>query len=163
MSDYYDEQLLEAGDPWLYQMQMLEYEASQSAGKLGSCQREISNAMVFSTIVVGTKYYEEATYKTLQAGDNLILVLEPENQLDSNAVAVFSVGAIRLGYLPREDAAFVAARMHDLNLKQILATYRRGRVYISGLELGVQSLDLKATPSTKRLVDIDDLGDFNIS
>lgn len=45
------------------------------------------------------------------AGTEIALVREPENRYDGNAVAVYLKGGGQIGYLSREDAPEVAARL----------------------------------------------------
>lgn len=49
----------------------------------------------------------------LRPGDPVLLVLEPENPADENAVAVFSVEKVQMGYIPAQRAPYVAKKMRD--------------------------------------------------
>jgi hypothetical protein len=51
--------------------------------------------------LVGTRYYEaEAAWQGLEVGHPVVLIREPSNSHDSNAISVYSAGR-RLGYVPR--------------------------------------------------------------
>ncbi len=47
----------------------------------------------------------------LQVGDPIVLVREPDNQYDSNAIAVCTTGGRQIGYLSRADAQRFSAKM----------------------------------------------------
>lgn len=50
---------------------------------------------------------EQAAAMDLTKGDELILVAEPTNRFDSNAVKVLiAEGRVHIGYVPKEDAPF---------------------------------------------------------
>ena len=49
----------------------------------------------------------------LRPGDPVLLVLEPENPADENAVAVFSVEKVQMGYIPAQRAPYVGKKMRE--------------------------------------------------
>ena len=57
--------------------------------------------------LVGMRHHEGATEALdgMGFGDGLILTREPENQYDSNAIQVFTLDGILLGYIAREYAS----------------------------------------------------------
>ena len=46
-----------------------------------------------------------------EPGDEIILVPEPDNPADENAIAVFSADNVQMGYLPAERAPYVGLQM----------------------------------------------------
>ncbi len=66
----------------------------------------------FRSTIVGVKYNVGAPERLSQTepGTRAELVREPDNPHDANAVAVH-VGGVKCGFLPREQAAGVAADM----------------------------------------------------
>jgi len=67
--------------------------------------------LVHSSPLAGFQYYEgSAHWKEMKVGDALLLVREPENPHDANAVRVEWQGRL-LGYLPRAENRSVAAEM----------------------------------------------------
>lgn len=60
--------------------------------------------------IVGTNFtgIPESFMMELQPGENAVLVREPNNQFDPNAVAVWIKGH-RVGYIPRKQNAVLAA------------------------------------------------------
>lgn len=73
---------------------------------------------VMRTYIAGTPYHKGAydAVAKLQSGDVLLLIREPSNHYDSNAVAVHTADGMKLGYVPRIDA-IVTAKILDLELK----------------------------------------------
>src|SRR5688572_28522636 len=63
-----------------------------------------------SVSVVGEQYYALGLRdRSFAPGQRLMLMRQPQNPHDSNAVAVFnSGGSLQVGYLPREDAKRIA-------------------------------------------------------
>lgn len=63
------------------------------------------NTFNFHTKIVGTSFREGITesIKALQPNQTLILVREPNNEYDPNAVSVYR-GGVMLGYIPKETA-----------------------------------------------------------
>jgi len=57
--------------------------------------------------LVGMRHHEGATeaLNGMGFGDGLVLVREPENQYDPNAIQVFTLDHILLGYIAREYAS----------------------------------------------------------
>lgn len=71
-----------------------------------------SQILVQASPLAGFQYYDgKSVWADLREGDTLLLVREPENTYDSNAVRVEWHGH-KLGYVPRHDNA-VVARMLD--------------------------------------------------
>lgn len=65
---------------------------------------------VMKTYIAGAPYHtgaREAIAK-LRGGEELVLVREPSNPHDRNAVAVHAADGTKLGYVPRVDAPTVA-------------------------------------------------------
>jgi hypothetical protein len=67
------------------------------------------------------------------AGDLVELRLEPENEFDENAIAVFSADDMQMGYLPAERAPYVGMMMRRGIVTAIFqgATARGGFVRIA--------------------------------
>lgn len=71
-----------------------------------------SQILVQASPLAGFQYYDgKSVWADLREGDTLLLVREPDNTYDSNAVRVEWHGH-KLGYVPRRDNAAVA-RMLD--------------------------------------------------
>ncbi|MFA5170491.1 MAG: HIRAN domain-containing protein [Sulfuriferula sp.] len=71
-----------------------------------------SQILVQASPLAGFQYYDgKSVWVDLREGDTLLLVREPDNTYDSNAVRVEWHGH-KLGYVPRRDNAAVA-RMLD--------------------------------------------------
>lgn len=67
--------------------------------------------LVQSSPLAGFKYYAgEALWDRLKVGDALVLIREPDNPHDGNAVRIEWRG-VMLGYLPRAENRTVAAEM----------------------------------------------------
>lgn len=65
---------------------------------------------VMKTYIAGAPYHEGArdAIAKLRTADELVLVREPSNPHDRNAVAVHAADGTKLGYVPRVDAGAVA-------------------------------------------------------
>lgn len=67
--------------------------------------------------IVGTDYpnrkgpTRQFALQLLDPGNPVQLVPEPDNPADENAVAVFSVEGVQMGYLPAERAPYVGQQM----------------------------------------------------
>ncbi len=74
--------------------------------------------MVVHTVVVGGRHHDGAIPRTckLRKGEALVLMREPSNPYDKNAVAVMATDGQKLGYIPRQDAPLVAKAL-DSNLE----------------------------------------------
>ena len=60
--------------------------------------------MELRTVIVGNSYRPldaQQRFFNLETGENLVLVREPENPHDANAIAVYSDDGFHLGYIPR--------------------------------------------------------------
>jgi hypothetical protein len=58
--------------------------------------------------IAGWQYHDgEDVIETLRAGDTVLLIAEPDNRFDPNAIAVRSQEGVMLGYVPRRLAAEV--------------------------------------------------------
>ncbi len=133
-------------------MQMLEYQASHDEASGGRSE--------FSSIIVGTQYHDKATYDSLQQGDRLRLVRERDNEHDHNAISVLTIEGRKLGYVPRNDAFFIAKQIDSLDLLEVYATYRNGRIY---LDVGIRSTDrVLNEENDQTLVDFDQLNNFQV-
>lgn len=72
----------------------------------------LSGAGLFISKIAGVQYYKGISLNSVRPGRPLRLVPEPNNQYDSNAVAVWdAAGEEMIGHLPREVAAPVAQRL----------------------------------------------------
>lgn len=71
--------------------------------------------------IVGMKYHEGAMdrLQELQDRDHLVLVREPENPHDPNAVAVKDVEDFMLGYIPRGQAVFAAELLDNDQVEEV--------------------------------------------
>jgi HIRAN domain-containing protein len=66
---------------------------------------------VQSSPLAGFQFYSgKGLWERMQVGDELVLVREPDNLHDSNAVRVEWLGE-KLGYIPRHENADVARQM----------------------------------------------------
>lgn len=65
---------------------------------------------VMKTYIAGAPYHEGArdAIAKLRRADELVLVREPSNPHDRNAVAVHATDGTKLGYVPRVDAGAIA-------------------------------------------------------
>lgn len=63
------------------------------------------------TVVVGGPHHDGALERTqgLILGERLLLMREPANPYDKNAVAVMTTDGQKLGYIPRGDAKRIAS------------------------------------------------------
>lgn len=69
--------------------------------------------MELRTVIVGTQFRPieaQKVYNALDAGDEITLEREPDNQYDSNAVAVYAFG-VHIGYIPRTMNSELAAAL----------------------------------------------------
>lgn len=80
--------------------------------------------------IVGEGSYQDALGKLARDSDSHVAHLrpEPENQFDSNAVAVY-IGYDKVGYLPKDDAK---AYVHELNSAGIHGFMFACPAYITG-------------------------------
>jgi len=70
-----------------------------------------ARVLVQATLAAGLRHYEaKAVWDRMQAGDPLLLVREPANAHDPNAVRVDWDGHV-LGYLPQADNADIARQL----------------------------------------------------
>lgn len=70
-----------------------------------------ARVLVQTTLAAGLRHYEaKAVWDRMQAGDPLLLVREPANAHDPNAVRVDWDGHV-LGYLPQADNADIARQL----------------------------------------------------
>ncbi len=68
---------------------------------------------LFDSYVAGTTHVEdESVFEELEQGDRLILIREPDNRFDDNAILVFDEKKRKLGYIPEKDNV-VFARLMD--------------------------------------------------
>jgi len=75
-----------------------------------------------SIAVVGVTFDDhQYVISQLRAGDRLVLVREPENNYDPNAIAVMTVGGSKVGYLDRGTAEELAQCLDSLQKDQIPA------------------------------------------
>lgn len=91
------------------------------------------------TRVVGVTYdNRQSVIADMEKNEHVLLVREPENPVDDNAVGVKRINGRQIGYLPRELAAKLAPRL-DAHGKPVSAmvTAILGRDYIDGT-LGVR-------------------------
>jgi hypothetical protein len=94
-------------------------------------ERSSSEIAVQISLTAGLRYHEaKAVWDRMKVGDALILVREPENPYDVNAVRVDWNGH-QLGYIPRAENAAVARQMDRGNRLAAritkLTTYRNHR------------------------------------
>jgi hypothetical protein len=91
------------------------------------------------TRIAGVTYENrQSIIADMEENEHVLLVREPENSFDDNAVSVKRINGRQIGYLPRELAAKVAPRL-DAHGKPVSAvvTAILGRHYIEGT-LGVR-------------------------
>jgi hypothetical protein len=73
---------------------------------------QVSDALTFVFVgwLTGVSYgNRQAALRRLRVGQQVQVVREPDNPQDPNACAVYTLGGDNLGYVPRDDAADVAA------------------------------------------------------
>ena len=69
------------------------------------------DVLIQTSSIAGFQYYQgEFFWEQLSVGDELLLIREPDNPYDENAVAIYWEG-IKLGYLPRVENIAVARMM----------------------------------------------------
>lgn len=91
--------LVDGAERLIASLQMLRNGSPQSRGeRYGPLAR-------FASKIVGVRHYEGAD---AAAGRRIRLRREPENPHDANAIAVFNHRGVQVGYLPREEAAWLA-------------------------------------------------------
>ena len=61
----------------------------------------------YTLSIMGECHYQDAIWHC-RKGDRVILIREPKNPHDENAVAVFREDGEQIGYLPRDNAEWVA-------------------------------------------------------
>jgi hypothetical protein len=68
---------------------------------------------IMHTFSVGAIHHPGAqkAIRALKKGEEVLLVREPKNTFDRNAVAVHNGDFLKLGYVPRQDAPAVAKAM----------------------------------------------------
>ncbi len=65
--------------------------------------------LVLECHIAGTSYLDlEETEPVLIVNDRFLLVREPENKFDEFAVAIYTPGKVKLGYLPRDKNETIA-------------------------------------------------------
>lgn len=94
-------------------------------------ERGSSEIIVQVSLAAGLRYHDaKAVWDQMKVGDALILVREPTNPYDSNAVRIEWNGH-QLGYIPRAENAAVARQMDRCNKLAAritkLTTYRNHR------------------------------------
>lgn len=111
----------------------------------------MTKAVTFSTACVGVRFYDGATAKLQDATDetSIILVREPDNKFDANAIAVL-YDEMKCGHIPAAQAALIAPLLdallaspdglgpHNTTVK------RRG---LTGLTLTLEMPDEEETPA----------------
>ncbi len=76
-----------------------------------AAQRADAEILVHSGLAAGLRHHEaKQVWDALRIGDEVVLVREPGNPYDANAVRVDWNGHV-LGYLPRTDNAHVARQL----------------------------------------------------
>ncbi|HRH65290.1 MAG TPA: HIRAN domain-containing protein [Bacteroidia bacterium] len=68
--------------------------------------------MVLDCHVAGTSYQDlDEAEPTMNPGDRFLLIREPQNEHDTFAVAIYTAGRKKLGYLPRNKNETIARLM----------------------------------------------------
>lgn len=63
----------------------------------------VRELLVLECHIAGTSYLDlEEVEPDLKENDRFLLLREPENKFDQFAVAIYTTGKIKLGYLPRD-------------------------------------------------------------
>lgn len=67
------------------------------------------------TVIVGGRFHPGAMDRIakLEEGEQVLLLREPENPFDRNAVAVKSTDGVMLGHVPRADAPLIARALDE--------------------------------------------------
>ena len=67
---------------------------------------------LFDSYIAGTTHVEdESIFDELKEGDKLILIREPDNRFDDNAIIVLDEQKRKLGYIPEKDNVVFARLM----------------------------------------------------
>lgn len=87
---------------------------------------------ILRTVIVGGHFHDGALErsKALLVGERLLLLREPTNPFDKNAVAVMSEDGVKLGYIPRTEAPSVAKAI-DAGFEPWAETLRKGLTSIN--------------------------------
>lgn len=69
--------------------------------------------LLFDSYVAGTSYIkDEAVFNEMKVGDRMVLLREPDNRFDENAILVLDNKKRKAGYIPEKDN-IVFARLMD--------------------------------------------------
>jgi hypothetical protein len=82
--------------------------------------------------IVGNNYRsiaDQVALRNAEDGDELVLVREPDNKFDSNAVQVHDTAGHFLGYIPKSMNSDVAAHLDEGYVPDV-CLFEGGRVYI---------------------------------
>ena len=113
-----------------------------TSGVMGQADRAHARVLVQATLTAGLRHHEaKAVWDEMSEGDALVLVREPANEHDANAVRVDWRDHV-LGYLPRADNADVARQLdRGQPLRARIARLTRYRNHHRKLEIEIY-LDL---------------------
>ena len=93
--------------------------------------------LLFDSYVAGTTHIEdESIIDDIKEGDELILLREPENVFDENAILVLDVKQRKIGYIPEKDNVVFARLMDAGKYLKAKVDYQnvfraRKKIYIS--------------------------------
>lgn len=69
--------------------------------------------LLFDSYIAGTNYIkDESVFAGIKEGNKLVLLREPDNRFDENAILVLNADKKKLGYIPEKDN-IVFARLMD--------------------------------------------------
>lgn len=71
--------------------------------------------ITLQTAIVGSRYKDgaDAIIQRMRPRTRLVLRREPNNPVDSGAVAVYTTSGVQLGYVPKVDNVRIAERLDD--------------------------------------------------
>ena len=106
----------------------------------------IAEATTFVTKVVGVTFEgRQAVVSSLSAGQELVVVREPHNPVDANAIALFTLSGPQVGFLRRQIAA--ASPDLDGGMRYSGLCERRSPVVVRGAPMGPTSRSPARTPN----------------
>lgn len=76
------------------------------------------DVFLYGCELAGSQYQDLKNHVVpkLQENDPLLLIREPDNYHDKNAIAVYTTSGLKLGYLPREHNLILSRLMDEGNL-----------------------------------------------
>lgn len=121
-------------------------------------------AFPYHTQLSGVTFVEdfEDLVGDLERGDDLILVREPDNSHDPNAISVCLPDGVHIGYIPKEDAALAPQDLGHYSV-QVNHVYHGSPDRNAGIRVTVYRNDItleELIDSTSEILSPDDVNDF---